>query len=262
MLRRLWMDTADEPQLVRIALAVGDREGAESAVADADRRAEFSPGVPSLEPIAAHPRALIDGDPGELSEPVGLFERSTRLLAHAAAWEDLGLAHQGQGIADSGIDALTEALVLFARAGATRDAARLRSRLQALGVRRRVAASEKPARGWAAMAKSELPSLSSWPPASQIARSPSTSSCLRTRSTHICGMCSQSWRSSRGSTSRGLRWSEAAITPPRSLAAAGRSDLSEEKSHGRASGPRRTRRGLGACSPATQATRRRSPTRS
>src|SRR5918994_3927251 len=55
-----------------------------------------------------------------------------------------------------------------------------------------------------------------------------------------------------------LRWSEAAITPPRSLAAAGRSDLSEEKSHGRASGPRPTRRGLGACSPATQATRRRS----
>jgi len=74
----------------------------------------------------------------------------------AAAWEDLGLAHQRQGTADSGIDELTQALVLFARAGAARDAARLRSRLRALGVRRRVASAEKPATGWAAMTKSEL----------------------------------------------------------------------------------------------------------
>ena len=156
VLRRLWMDTADEPQMVRMALAVGDRELAESAVADASRRAELSPGVPSLDAIAAHAGALLDGDSDQLSEAVSLFERSPRLLAHAAAWEDLGLAHQRQGTADSGIDALTQALVLFARAGATRDAARLRSRLRALGVRRRIATAEKPATGWAAMTKSEL----------------------------------------------------------------------------------------------------------
>jgi DNA-binding CsgD family transcriptional regulator len=156
VLRRLWTDIADEPQMVRIALAVGDRELAESAVADANRRAEFSPGVPSLDAVAAHSRALFNDDTDQLSEAVSLFERSPRLLAHAAAWEDLGLAHQRQGTADSGIDALTQALVLFARAGATRDAARLRSRLRALGVRRRVATAEKPATGWAAMTKSEL----------------------------------------------------------------------------------------------------------
>ena len=66
------------------------------------------------------------------------------------------MAQQREGTADSGIDALTEALVLFARAGATTDAARLRSRLRALGIRRRVAAAEKPATGWEAMTKSEL----------------------------------------------------------------------------------------------------------
>ena len=87
---------------------------------------------------------------------MSLFKRSPRPLALAAAWEDLGLAQQQQGIADSGIDALTQALILFARAGATRDAARLRSRLRALGIRRRVATAEKPAKGWAAMTKSEL----------------------------------------------------------------------------------------------------------
>ena len=156
VLRRLWMDMADEPHLVRMALAVGDRELAESAVADASRRAELSPGVPSLDAIAAHASGLLDGDNDKLSEAVSLFERSPRSPAHAAALEDLGLAHQQRGTADSGIDALTQALVLFARAGATRDAARLRSRLRTLGIRRRVAAAEKPATGWAAMTKSEL----------------------------------------------------------------------------------------------------------
>jgi DNA-binding CsgD family transcriptional regulator len=150
------MDMADEPQMVRIALAAGDRELAESAVADANRRVELCPGVPSLAAIAAHAGGLLNGDIDKLSEAVSLFERSPRSLAMAAAWEDLGLAHQRQGTADSGIDELTQALVLFAQAGATRDAARLRSRLRALGVRRRVATAEKPATGWAAMTKSEL----------------------------------------------------------------------------------------------------------
>ena len=83
-------------------------------------------------------------------------EERAKNPAMAAAYEDLGLAHQRQRTAESGIGALTQALVLFARAGAARDAARLRSRLRALGVRRRVASAEKPATGWAAMTKSEL----------------------------------------------------------------------------------------------------------
>jgi DNA-binding CsgD family transcriptional regulator len=125
-------------------------------VADANRRVEHCPGVPSLAAIAAHAGGLLNRDTDKLSEAVSLFERSPRSLAMAAAWEDLGLAHQRQGTAESGIDALTQALVLFARAGALRDAARIRSRLRALGVRRRVASAEKPATGWAAMTKSEL----------------------------------------------------------------------------------------------------------
>jgi DNA-binding CsgD family transcriptional regulator len=156
VLSRHWMDMADQPQMVRIALAVGDRELAESAVADANRRAELCPDVPSLAAIAAHATGLLNGDIDKLSEAVSLFKRSPRSLAHAAAWEDLGLAHQRQETAESGVDALTQALVLFARAGATRDAARIRSRLRAVGIRRRVATTEKPATGWAAMTNSEL----------------------------------------------------------------------------------------------------------
>jgi DNA-binding CsgD family transcriptional regulator/DNA-binding Lrp family transcriptional regulator len=156
VLARLWPDLADEPQIVRIALAVGDHALAESAVADTSRRAELSPGVASLAATAAHASGLLNGDTNQLSEAVRLFARSPRSLALAAAWEDLGLAHQRDRTAESGIDALTRALVLFARAGATRDAARLRSRLRELGVRRRVTTADKPARGWAAMTKSEL----------------------------------------------------------------------------------------------------------
>jgi DNA-binding CsgD family transcriptional regulator len=156
LLRRLWMDVADEPRIVRVALAVDDLELAESAVADANRRSELSPGVPSLAAIAAHASGLLEGDADKLSEAVDLFEQSPQSLARAAAWEDLGLAHQRHGTREQEIDALTHALVLFARTGATQDAARLRSRLRELGIRRRVAAEEKPAIGWAAMTKSEL----------------------------------------------------------------------------------------------------------
>jgi DNA-binding CsgD family transcriptional regulator len=156
VLSRLWPDLADSPHLVRIALAVGDRELAGSAVADANRRAEQSAGVPSLAAIAAHARGLLDGDTNKLSEAVSLFQRSPRPLALAAAWEDVGRAHQREGTTDSAIHALTEGLTLFARAGATTDAARLRRLLRALGVRRRVTTADKPATGWAAMTKSEL----------------------------------------------------------------------------------------------------------
>jgi DNA-binding CsgD family transcriptional regulator/tetratricopeptide (TPR) repeat protein len=156
VLWRLWPDGADEAQMVRIAVAVGDRELAESAAAEANRRAEISPGVQSLAAAAAHTAGLLERDTDKLSKAVSLLERTPRSLALAAAYEDLGLAQQRDGSADSGIDALTQSLVRFARAGATSDAARLRSRLRALGVRRRVATAEKPATGWVAMTKSEL----------------------------------------------------------------------------------------------------------
>jgi DNA-binding CsgD family transcriptional regulator/tetratricopeptide (TPR) repeat protein len=156
VLPRLWTDVSDEAQMVRIALAAGDRELAESAVASAERRAALNPDVHSLEAVAAQSRGLLDRDIEQLSEAVSKFERCSRDLNLAAAWEDLGAAQQQSATADSGIEAFTNALVLFSRAGASRDAARLRSRLRALGVRRRVTKAEKPTKGWAAMTKSEL----------------------------------------------------------------------------------------------------------
>jgi DNA-binding CsgD family transcriptional regulator/tetratricopeptide (TPR) repeat protein/DNA-binding transcriptional ArsR family regulator len=156
VLSRLWPGVGDEAQMVRMAVAVGDRELAESAVAHAGRRAEISPDVPSLAAIAAHAAGLLNRDTDTLFEAVSQFQRTSRSLALAAAYEDLGVAQQQDGTADSGIDALTQALVLFAGAGATPDAARIRSRLRGLGIRRRVATGGRPTSGWAAMTTSEL----------------------------------------------------------------------------------------------------------
>ncbi len=156
VLERVLPDFADEPLIVRIALAVGDRELAENAVAVADRRAKLNPGVPSLAAIAAHARGLVNHDLDELSNAVSLFQQGPRSLALAAAYEDLGVAQERKAMPDPAIDALTQALVLFTRVGATQDAARVRSRLRELGVRRHVARGQKPVTGWAAMTPSEL----------------------------------------------------------------------------------------------------------
>ena len=113
VLSRLWPDLADEPRLVRMALAVDDRELAESAVARANYRSERNPGVWSLAATAAHASGLVNGDTHKLFEAVSLFKQSPRPLALAAAYEDLGLAQQQQGMADSGADAFAQSLVLF-----------------------------------------------------------------------------------------------------------------------------------------------------
>jgi DNA-binding NarL/FixJ family response regulator len=70
--------------------------------------------------------------------------------------EDLGIAQLRQQSRESGVDALGRALVLYIDAGATWDAGRVRGRLRAQGVRRRLVAAERPAKGLAALTESEL----------------------------------------------------------------------------------------------------------
>jgi DNA-binding CsgD family transcriptional regulator/DNA-binding IscR family transcriptional regulator len=150
------MDVTDETHLVRIAIATEDVELAESAVAAARRRAELNPGVRSLAATAAHTRGLLMGSATELARAVELFADGPRPLALASALEDLGTIAGGLGVTERSIEALDQALVAYAQAGATWDAGRVRGRLRALGVRRRLVAAERPDSGWAAMTASEL----------------------------------------------------------------------------------------------------------
>jgi DNA-binding CsgD family transcriptional regulator/tetratricopeptide (TPR) repeat protein len=154
ILPRFPMDLTDEVQLVRIAVAAGDRELAESGVAAAERRAKLNPEVRSVTASAAHARGLLDDSQADLADAVELFEQSPRLLGLAAALEDLAGARAERK--QSAVAKLDRALLLYDQASATRDAGRVRARLRELGVRRRLVSTERPEHGWAGMTDSEL----------------------------------------------------------------------------------------------------------
>lgn len=150
------MDVTDEPQLVRIALAAGDARLAADTVAAAEERARRNPGVSSVRAAAAQARGLLDADVALLAEACLLFEAAPRPMALASALEDLGVVQVRTGASTAGVDTLGRALVLYSDAGATWDAGRVRGRLRANGVRRRLVTSTRPDAGWAALTDSEL----------------------------------------------------------------------------------------------------------
>jgi DNA-binding CsgD family transcriptional regulator len=150
------LDPSDDPQMVRIAMAGGDPELAESATAAAERRREINPGVPAVVASAAHARGLLTGDPELLAQAVTILQAGQRRLALASALEDLGVAEARAGRTHQAIAALDRALAIHAACGARWDLARVRRRLRRLGVRRRLAFERRPNPGWAAMTDSEL----------------------------------------------------------------------------------------------------------
>src|SRR5258708_9584098 len=142
------MDATDEVPLARIAMAAGDGELAASAVATARERLRLNPAVASIAGTAAHAEGLVTGDPDQLALAAKCFEEGPRPLALASALEDAGKVLAGRGDQEEGVAQLGQALELYYRAGASWDAARVRQRLRALGVRRRLAGMVPPRNGW------------------------------------------------------------------------------------------------------------------
>jgi DNA-binding CsgD family transcriptional regulator/tetratricopeptide (TPR) repeat protein len=150
------MDVTDDPQLVRIALAAGDSGLAAETVSGAEERARRNPGIGSARAAAAQARGLLDADVALLAEACRLFETASRPMALASALEDLGVIQLRAGALEAGLDTLGRALVQYSEAGATWDAGRVRGRLRANGVRRRLVTSTRPNTGWDALTDSEL----------------------------------------------------------------------------------------------------------
>jgi DNA-binding CsgD family transcriptional regulator len=150
------MDVADEPRLVHMALTVQDHELAVSAAAVAQRQSALNPGVRSLAAVAAHVGGLLDRNRDHLAEAIDLFDGTARPLAQASALEDLGVMAVEDGATPQALDVLGRALEIYAQTGAAWDASRVRSRLRALGVRRRLTSGRHQGSGWAAMTDSEL----------------------------------------------------------------------------------------------------------
>jgi len=155
ILPRYPLDVADEVMLARIALATKDDDLAQLSLVNSRRRAELNPGVASIAATAAQVRGLLEPSHADLRAAVDLFARTPRRLELAAALEDLG----GELVAtdrEAAIEILGRSLVLLTELGATWDARRVRSRLQELGVRRRIVTAEPETHGWTALTTSEL----------------------------------------------------------------------------------------------------------
>ncbi|GAA3398062.1 LuxR family transcriptional regulator [Streptomyces roseoviridis] len=130
------IDPADAPVLVRMALRAGRHERAVQTVAMAEKRAVLNPGLPFLAATAAHARGLLDNDLAPLVRAVRLYEDCPRVLARASALEDAGRKSAATRKPEA-VPYFEKALALYARAGAERDAARVRRRLRAGGFRKR-----------------------------------------------------------------------------------------------------------------------------
>ena len=155
ILPRFPMDIGDEVQLARIAIAAGDEDLARLALVSAGRRSKQNPGVASIAGVAAHVSGLIERSPDHLGDAVRLFGNGPRRLELASALEDLG-AHLADDDRESAVDALGHALTDYTETGATWDAGRVRRRLRALGVRRRILVAEPETQGWGALTAAEL----------------------------------------------------------------------------------------------------------
>jgi DNA-binding CsgD family transcriptional regulator len=150
------LDVTDAIALVRVARAVGDDALARAAVASTQELVALNPSVDSIAGTAAQVRGLATDDPVLLSEAVVHFRRSPRRLALASALEDDGNALAELRELDTGIARLSEALELYTELDASWDTRRVRARLRALGVRRRVGTTTPARIGWEALTTSEL----------------------------------------------------------------------------------------------------------
>jgi DNA-binding CsgD family transcriptional regulator len=154
ILPRFPMDIADEVQLARIALASGDDELAQLALAKSRGRAALNPDIASIVAAATHVLGLLEDSPEDLDKATKLLAQGPRRLEYASALEDLGVSLVATD-RDAAIDAFSRALATYVEIGAAWDARRVRRRLRELGVRRRVV-QESELTGWAAITGSEL----------------------------------------------------------------------------------------------------------
>lgn len=141
--------------LVRLALATGNVDRAQQAVADVTELADHND-VPSLQALALRCYGVAMGDPDLLSEAVRAYAGTPRPLERAGACEDAGEAFVRKGDAGTGRPLLLDACETYENVGATRDLARVEATLRSAGIRRgRRGRRGRPRTGWASLTESE-----------------------------------------------------------------------------------------------------------
>jgi DNA-binding CsgD family transcriptional regulator len=126
---------ADIVRLVRLLLADGRVAEASSVAGTLKKTAAAQPGVGFLAAAARHARALAEADADLAAEAAEIYQDDERPLIRAEALEDAGRLLPDER-RDAAVGHLDAALTLYAAAGATQDAARVRGLLRIRGVRR------------------------------------------------------------------------------------------------------------------------------
>ncbi|MGW2561415.1 AAA family ATPase [Streptomyces sp. NPDC001514] len=149
------------PDVVRLALEVGDTATAEAAVAACGEETAALPEHPGPARAALRCRGLFAQDPAVLADAVAQYEGGSWPLLLGQTLEDLAVAQAWHGELSSARSALDRAVRTYEELGARWDIARADSRLRTLGVRRGSRTAGRTARreaagGWESLTPTEL----------------------------------------------------------------------------------------------------------
>jgi DNA-binding CsgD family transcriptional regulator len=146
------------PDLVRLALAAGDRPVAQAAAraCQAEAAAETHPARATVASLRC--RGLLESDPDPLGEAVAHYRALGPAVELPAALEDLAVVLAGRGREDEARTALNEAVNLYEGLQARWDIRRAEGRLRPHGIRRAGRGQRAPraAFGWAALTPTEV----------------------------------------------------------------------------------------------------------
>ncbi|HEV2255337.1 MAG TPA: helix-turn-helix transcriptional regulator, partial [Streptosporangiaceae bacterium] len=163
------------PDLVRLAMAAGDRQIAQTAAqaCQAEAAAETQPARAAAASLRC--RGLLEADPDPLRDAVAHYRAAGPAVELPAAAEDLAAVLAERGERDEARAALDEAVRLYQGLNARWDIRRADSRLRPFGIRRGVRGprERRATSGWGALTPTEVTI------AALIARGDSTSEIAR-----------------------------------------------------------------------------------
>src|SRR5690606_14655310 len=144
------------PDLVRMAVAAGDRDLAER-VTDAAIETAHLCSAPSAQGAALRCQGHLEASADLLLESVEAQRKGPRLLERAATTEEAGAALAAAGRKSEATECLNEALSLYRECGASQERRRVESALRDLGVSSGSRGKrQRPTVGWEALTKTEL----------------------------------------------------------------------------------------------------------
>jgi DNA-binding CsgD family transcriptional regulator len=163
------------PDLVRLAIAAGDRPMAQTAARACQQEAAAETQPARAAAASLRCQGLLNSDPVPLREAVAHYRMAGSAAELPAALEDLAVVLAERGRRDEARAALNEAAAWYEPLNARWDIRRAESRLRPYGIRRGVRGPRgpRPASGWAALTPTEVKI------AALIARGDSTSEIAR-----------------------------------------------------------------------------------